>query len=47
MLLNHFGEVTHNPAGIWYAVSGVGLATAVLLWLYDRTIKPSVAPVSD
>jgi proton-dependent oligopeptide transporter, POT family len=44
MLLHHFGEVTHNPAGIWWSVSAVGLATAVLLWLYDKTIKPAVAP---
>jgi POT family proton-dependent oligopeptide transporter len=38
-LIHHFGEVTHNPAGIWWAVSGVGVATAGLLWIYDRIVR--------
>src|SRR2546421_7108841 len=38
-LIHHFGEVTHNPAGIWWAVTAVGVATALLLWLYDKTIR--------
>jgi len=40
MLLHHFGEVTHQPGRIWWAVTGVGVATAALLWVYDRTMKP-------
>lgn len=35
-LVHHFGEVQHRPAMIWWCVTGVGLATAVLLWIYDR-----------
>ena len=44
-LIHRFGEVLHQPALIWYAVSGVGVATAVLLWVYDRLIlvKPKAA----
>ena len=37
-LIHHFGEVTHQPQRIWWAVTGVGLLTTVLLWIYDRTI---------
>ena len=37
-LLHHFGEVKHQPAGIWWVVAGVGVLTAILLWVYDRTI---------
>jgi POT family proton-dependent oligopeptide transporter len=37
-LLHHFGEVKHQPSGIWWVVAGVGVLTAVLLWIYDRTI---------
>jgi len=37
-LLHHFGEVTHHPAGMWWTVAGVGVLTAVLLWVYDRAI---------
>ena len=35
-LVHHFGEVQHRPAMIWWCVTGVGLLTAVLLWIYDR-----------
>lgn len=35
-LIHHFGEVTHQPQRIWWAVTAVGVATAVLLWIYDK-----------
>lgn len=35
-LLHYFGEVLHQPNRIWLAVSGIGLMTTVLLWVYDR-----------
>jgi proton-dependent oligopeptide transporter, POT family len=38
-LMHHFGEVVHQPALIWWAVTGVGVATAVLLWVYDRVVR--------
>jgi proton-dependent oligopeptide transporter, POT family len=41
LLLHHFGEVTHQPGRIWWAVSGVGVATAGLLWIYEKTLKPA------
>jgi proton-dependent oligopeptide transporter, POT family len=45
MLVHHFGEVTHQPARIWWSVTAVGLATAALLWIYDKTVrKDSTAP---
>ena len=36
-LIHHFGEVTHQPGRIWWAVTAVGVATAALLWIYDKT----------
>jgi len=36
VLIHHFGEVTHQPRRIWCAVTAVGVATAALLWIYDR-----------
>ena len=39
-LLHHFGEVTHQPQRIWWVITGVGLVTALLLWLYDRLLRP-------
>jgi proton-dependent oligopeptide transporter, POT family len=40
-LIHYFGEVTHQPARIWWAVTLVGLLTALLLWVYDRTVMPA------
>src|SRR5438477_2363101 len=38
MLIHHFGEVTHQPARIWWAVTAVGAATAALLWISGRVM---------
>jgi dipeptide/tripeptide permease len=43
LLLHHFGEATHNLAGIWWVLSAVGVATGLLLWIYDRTLTPASA----
>jgi proton-dependent oligopeptide transporter, POT family len=37
-LVHHFGEVLHQPKLIWLCVTAIGLATAVLLWIYDKTV---------
>ena len=42
-LLHHFGEVTHQPQRIWWAVVAVGVVTAALLWIYDLTLAPAEA----
>lgn len=36
LLIHHFGEVAHQPARIWWAVTAVGVATGALLWIYDK-----------
>ncbi|MBZ5597676.1 MAG: MFS transporter [Acidobacteriia bacterium] len=38
-LAHHFGEVTHQPERMWWVVTGVGVVTAALLWIYDRTVR--------
>lgn len=40
-LLHHFAEARHQPHLIWWVVTGVGVSTAVLLWIYDKTIRIS------
>ncbi|MGA7686609.1 MAG: MFS transporter [Terriglobales bacterium] len=42
-LVHHFGEVTHQPARIWICVTAVGMATAVVLWIYDRVVRAGPA----
>ena len=39
-LMHDFAEVAHQPARVWYAITAVGLLTAVLLMIYDRIVKP-------
>lgn len=39
MLVHHFGEIAHQPSRIWWTVSGVGIATAGLLWVYDKQLR--------
>jgi proton-dependent oligopeptide transporter, POT family len=46
-LVHHFGEIQHRPERIWWAVTGVGVATAGLLWVYDRLIiRPTNPPAA-
>jgi proton-dependent oligopeptide transporter, POT family len=40
-LLHHFGEVQHRPERFLWALTGIGLGTTALLWVYDRVVKPS------
>jgi len=42
-LAHHFGEVVHQPARMWWAVTGVGLATALALGIYNQVVKPTPA----
>jgi proton-dependent oligopeptide transporter, POT family len=39
-LMNHYTEVTHQPARIWWALTGVGILTTALLWVYDKFVLP-------
>jgi MFS family permease len=39
-MLHHFGELQHHPERAWYAITGVGVLTTLLLWIYNRVVKP-------
>jgi predicted MFS family arabinose efflux permease len=39
-VLHHFGEVQRKPQRVWCAITAVGILTALLLWIYDRLVKP-------
>lgn len=39
-LLHRFGEVQHRPERFLWALTAIGLATTLLLWVYDRIVKP-------
>ena len=42
-LIHHYGEITHHPEKIWWVLTGVGVFTALLLWIYDMTLTPAEA----
>jgi POT family proton-dependent oligopeptide transporter len=39
-LLHHFGELQRQPQMFLWALTAIGLATTLLLWIYDRLVKP-------
>jgi len=38
-LMHHFGEEMHRPELVWWSVVAVGVATTLLLWIYDRVVR--------
>ena len=38
-LLHKFGEVQHRPELFLWSLTAIGLATTVLLWIYDRVVR--------
>jgi POT family proton-dependent oligopeptide transporter len=50
-LIHYFGEVKHQPGMMWWVITGVGVLTALLLWIYDKFLLPKepglTAPVTS
>jgi len=45
-LLHEFGEVLKKPREMWWVVTAIGILTAILMWLYDKIVKPQAAGAS-
>jgi POT family proton-dependent oligopeptide transporter len=46
-LMHHYGEVVQRPAQVWWAISAIGIGTALLMWLYHLLVKtdlPATTP---
>jgi proton-dependent oligopeptide transporter, POT family len=43
-LMHHFGEQLHEPQMVWWGVVAVGVATTLLLWIYDRVLRVEKTP---
>lgn len=42
-VMRYFGEVQHQPQRVWWFFTGLGILTAILLWIYDRVVRPGAA----
>jgi proton-dependent oligopeptide transporter, POT family len=43
-LMHHFGEVAQRPERVWWAITGIGIGTTLLLWLYHAVVKTDLPP---
>jgi POT family proton-dependent oligopeptide transporter len=39
-LLHEFGDVLKRPQQMWWVVMGIGVLTAVMMWVYNIVVKP-------
>ncbi len=44
-LMHHYGEVVQRPAQVWWAVTGIGIGTTLLMWLYHFLVKTEISAV--
>ncbi len=42
-IAHHFGEVVHQPNRMWWAITAVGLLTALVLGIYNIVVRPTQA----
>jgi POT family proton-dependent oligopeptide transporter len=47
VLMYHYGEILHQPKMVWWLFSGLGVLSALLLWIYDRVVRPGAAPTNS
>jgi POT family proton-dependent oligopeptide transporter len=46
-LMHHYGEVVHRPAQVWWAITRIGIATTLLMWLYHYVVKTHLPAAKD
>ena len=45
-LMHHYGEVAEHPERVWWAFTGIGIGTMLLMWLYHFAVKTDL-PAAD
>ena len=43
----YISRLAHQPQQMWWVITGIGLLTALLLWIYDRTLTPAKEPAKS
>lgn len=46
-LMHHYGEVVQRPAQVWWAITGIGIGTTLLMWLYHFVVKTDLPAVGS
>jgi proton-dependent oligopeptide transporter, POT family len=46
-LVHYFGEIAHQPQRVWWVISAIGLATTLLLLLYNLIAPTAATPVTE
>jgi MFS family permease len=46
-LMHHFGEVTQRPEHVWWAITGIGIGTTLLMWFYHFLVKTDLPPTTS
>jgi proton-dependent oligopeptide transporter, POT family len=46
-LMHHYGELAQRPAQVWWAVTGIGIGTTLLMWLYHFLVKTDLPAIDD
>jgi proton-dependent oligopeptide transporter, POT family len=39
-LVHYFGDLLHRPERLWWVISGIGLLTALAMWIYNLVVRP-------
>jgi proton-dependent oligopeptide transporter, POT family len=39
-LVHRYGEELHRPRQMWWVLAAIGFATTLLMWVYNRAVKP-------
>ena len=45
-LVHYFGEIAHQPQRVWLVCAAIGLATTLLLWIYNLGVRPTAATMA-
>jgi dipeptide/tripeptide permease len=46
-LMHHYGEVVQRPAQVWWAITGIGIGTTLLMWVYHLVVKTDLPPAAS
>jgi hypothetical protein len=45
--MHYYGEVAQRPEHVWWAITGIGVATTLLMWIYHLVVKTDLPAVAS